>query len=61
MKFIQVYLGGTGGATKGKQKRSHTMAHEGDVAGDDPTAPHQEVNEASNHCKSSSFIHPQVR
>ena len=33
----KVYLGGTGGATKGKQKWSHTAAHEGDVAGDDPS------------------------
>ena len=35
----KVYLGGTGGATKGKQKRSHTMACEGDVAGDDTEPP----------------------
>ena len=35
----KVYLGGTGRATKGKQKRSHTMACEGDVAGDDPSPP----------------------
>ena len=35
----KVYLGGTGGATKGKQKRSHTTAHEGDIAGDDPSPP----------------------
>ena len=35
----KVYLGGTGRATKGKQKRSHTMAHEGDIAGDDPDPP----------------------
>ena len=35
----KVYLGGTAGATKGKQKQSHTMAHEGDVAGDDPPLP----------------------
>ena len=32
----KVYLGGTDGATKGKWKQSHTMAHEGDIAGDDP-------------------------
>ena len=32
----KVYLGGTDRATKGKGKRSHTMAHDGDVAGDDP-------------------------
>ena len=56
----KVYLSGTGGATKGKQKGSHTAGHEGDVAGDDPS-PHQEVNEASNHSKSSSLTHPQVR
>ena len=35
----KVYLGGTGRATKGKQKRSHTTAHEGDIAGDDPSPP----------------------
>ena len=64
----KVYLGGTTGATKGKRKRSHTVAHEGDVAGDDPPPPtkkwmrHQTTvsphhlfihKEASNHCKSS--------
>ena len=37
--LVKVYLGGTGRATKGKCKRSHTVAHEGDVAGDD-TKPH---------------------
>ena len=35
----KVYLGGSGGATKGKHKRSHTVAHEGDIAGDDPNPP----------------------
>ena len=35
----KVYLGGTGGATKGKWKWSHTTAHEGDIAGDDPSPP----------------------
>ena len=35
----KVYLGGTGGATKGKQKWSHTVAHEGDIAGDDSSPP----------------------
>ena len=35
------------------------MAHEGDIAGDDPDPPHQEVNEASNHCKSLSLVHLQ--
>ena len=35
----KVYLCGTSGATKGKWKRSHTMAHEGDIAGDDPSPP----------------------
>ena len=43
----KVYLSGSTGATKGKQKWSHTVAHEGDVAGDDPLSPsppHQEVN-----------------
>ena len=32
----KVYLGGSAGAAKGKCKRSHTVAHEGDVAGDEP-------------------------
>ena len=35
----KVYLGGTSGANKGKQKWSHTTACEGDVAGDDPSPP----------------------
>ena len=35
----KVYLGGSGGAAKGKSRRSHTTAHEGDVAGDDPDPP----------------------
>ena len=35
----KVYLGGTSGATKGKQKWSHTMACEGDIAGDDCSPP----------------------
>ena len=32
----KVYLGGSAGAAKGKHKWSHTMASEGDVAGDEP-------------------------
>ena len=32
----KVYLGGSAGAAKGKCKQSHTAAHEGDVAGDEP-------------------------
>ena len=32
----KVYLGGSAGATKGKCKWSHTVACEGDVAGDEP-------------------------
>ena len=32
----KVYLSGSAGAAKGKCKWSHTMAHEGDVAGDEP-------------------------
>ena len=42
----KVYLGGSAGAAKGKRKRSHTVAHEGDVAGDEPPSPSplQEVN-----------------
>ena len=35
----KVYLGGSAGATKGKHKWSHTVAHEGDVAGDEPPSP----------------------
>ena len=35
----KVYLSGSAGATKGKQKWSHTTAHEGDMAGDDPPTP----------------------
>ena len=42
----KVYLGGSTGAVKGKCKWSHTTAHEGDVAGDEPPSPSplQEVN-----------------
>ena len=35
----KVYLGGSTGATKGKHKRSHTVACEGDVADDEPPSP----------------------
>ena len=35
----KVYLGGTGRATKGKCKRSHTAVCEGDVAGEDTEPP----------------------
>ena len=35
----KVYLGGSAGAAKGKHKQSHTVAHEGDVAGDEPPSP----------------------
>ena len=42
----KVYLGGSAGAAKGKCKRSHTTAHEGDVTGDEPPSlsPLQEIN-----------------
>ena len=42
----KVYLGGSTGAAKGKHKWSHTVACEGDVAGDEPpsSSPLQEVN-----------------
>ena len=42
----KVYLGGSAGAAKGKCKWSHTVACEGDVAGDKPPSPSplQEVN-----------------
>ena len=36
----KVYLGGSAGAAKDKCKQSHTMAHEGDVAGDEPSPLH---------------------
>ena len=35
----KVYLGGSAGAAKGKHKWSHTVAHEGDVTGDEPPSP----------------------
>ena len=35
----KVYLGGTGETTKGKCKRSHTVIHEGDMAGEDTKPP----------------------
>ena len=35
----KVYLGGTGGTTKEKHKRSHTAVREGDVAGEDIKPP----------------------
>ena len=35
----KVYLGGSAGAAKGKCKQSHTVAHEGDVTGDEPLSP----------------------
>ena len=35
----KVYLGVSTGATKGKHKQSHTAAHEGDVACDEPPSP----------------------
>ena len=35
----KVYLGGSTGAAKGKCKQSHTVAHEGDVTGDEPPSP----------------------
>ena len=52
----KVYLGGSTGATKGKHKWSHTVAHEGDVAGDEPPSlspPHQEVNIIHHQCSST--------
>ena len=54
----KVYLGGTGGATKGKWKWSHTAAHKGDMAGDDPS-PNQEVNEHQTTVSPSSLVHQQ--
>ena len=35
----KVYLGGSAGAVKGKCKQSHTVAHEGDVTGDESPSP----------------------
>ena len=51
----RVYLGGSTRATKGKCKQSHTAAHEGDVAGDEPPSPSplQEVNVIHHQCSST--------
>ena len=48
------------GLPKGSESQSHTVAHEGDIAGDSPPSPHQEVNEVHHHCKSSS-LHSSTR
>ena len=64
----KVYLGGSTGATKGKRKRSHTVAREGDVAGDKPPSlsPLQEVNvivtgSSSTGSTKMGFIHNYTR
>ena len=51
----KVYLGGSAGAAKGKCKWSHTVAREGDVAGDVPPSPSplQEVNTIHHQCSST--------
>ena len=45
----KVYLGGSTGATKGKHKQSHTAAHEGDVAGDEPPSSSPPPRSKSHH------------
>ena len=45
----KVYLGGSAGATKGKHKQSHTVACEGDVAGDEPASPSPPPR-SKHHC-----------
>ena len=56
----KVYLGGTAGATKGKWKWSHTMAHEGDIAGDDPSSPPtKKWMRCTTIVSPHHFIHPQ--
>ena len=64
----KVYLGGSTGPTKGKHKWSHTMACEGDVAGDEPPSPSplQEVNvivtsSSSTGSTKMGFIHNYTR
>ena len=49
----KVYLGGSGGAAKGKCKRSHTAACEGDIAGDDPNPP----TKKSTRCQTTVSPH----
>ena len=63
----KVYLGGSAGAAKGKCKWSHTTAHEGDVAGDEPPSPSplQEVNiiitsSSSTGSTKKGFIHDYI-
>ena len=45
----KVYLGGSAGAAKGKCKQSHTAAHEGDVAGDEPPSLSPPPRSKCNH------------
>ena len=45
----KVYLGGSAGAAKGRRKWSHTMAHEGDVAGDEPPSPYPPPRSKCHH------------
>ena len=54
----KVYLSGTAGATKGKWKWSHTAAHEGDIAGDDPS-PTKKWMRHTTIVSPHHFIHPQ--
>ena len=45
----KVYLGGSAGAAKGKHKWSHTVAREGDVAGDEPPSSSPPPRSKSHH------------
>ena len=45
----KVYFGGSAGAAKGKHKWSHTMAHEGNVAGVEPPSPSPPPR-SKHHC-----------
>ena len=51
----KVYLGGSTGAAKGKCKRSHTMAREGDVAGDKPPSPSPPPRSEHHHHQQQQY------
>ena len=51
----KVYLGGSAGAAKGKCKQSHTMAHEGDVAGDEPPSPFPPPRSKRHHHQQQQY------
>ena len=51
----KVYLGGSAGAAKGKCKQSHTVAHEGDVAGDEPPSPSPPPRSEHHHHQQQQY------